>query len=40
MHNTIVNALNREGKTFVKPSASLANIFDAVPRATAAIKNT
>jgi hypothetical protein len=36
MHRTIVKALNREGKSFVKPSASFAKIFDAVPKATAA----
>ena len=35
----IVNALKSEGNIFVKPSASLAKIFEAVPNATAAIKN-
>ena len=30
-------ALKREGNYLVKPSASFANIFDAVPSATAAI---
>ena len=34
----IVNALNMEGDIFVKPSASLAKIFDTVPNATAATR--
>ena len=38
MQSIIVKALNKEGKSFVKPSASLAKIFDAVPNATAEIK--
>ena len=33
----IVMALKREGNNLVKPSASFANIFDAVPSATATI---
>jgi len=36
MHRTIVKALNSEGKSFVKPSASLAKKFEVVPKATAA----
>jgi len=39
MHKTIVKALNKDGTIFENPSASLANIFDAVPNATATIKN-
>jgi hypothetical protein len=35
MHKTIVIALNIEGVIFVNPSALLANVFDAVPKATA-----
>jgi len=39
IHRTIVRALIKDGIIFVKPSASFAKIFDAVPNATAAIRN-
>ena len=39
IHKTIVKALNKDGTIFENPSASFANIFDAVPNATATIKN-
>ena len=39
MQRIIVKALKREGNNLVKPSASFAKMFDAVPNATAAIIN-
>ena len=38
IHKTIDMALISEGKILVNPSASFANIFEAVPNTTAAIK--
>ena len=39
MHKIIVKAVIKDGTIFENPSASFANIFDAVPNATAAIRN-
>ena len=38
IHKTIVRALIKDGTILEKPSASFANIFDAVPNTTAAIR--
>ena len=38
IHKTIVKTLIKDGTNLENPSASFANIFDAVPKATAVIR--